>query len=108
MVRHIRKGGVMGILTDVRAPEGARTTFMGQPAATSTVISDLAIKYGALLVPIYGVRQPNGLDFKVEVHKPIALTDSLTMTQQINDDLEGMVRRHPEQWFWVHKRWKLN
>jgi len=108
MVRHIRKGGVMGILTDVHAPEGARTMFMGKPAATSTVISELAIKNNALLVPVYGVRQPNGLDFKVEVHKPIELSDALTMTQQINDDLEGMVRRHPEQWFWVHKRWKIN
>lgn len=108
MVRHIRKGGVMGILTDVHAPEGARTTFMGKPAATSTVISDLAIKNNALLVPIYGVRQPDGISFKVEVHKPIELSDSLTMTQQINDDLEGMVRRHPEQWFWVHKRWKID
>lgn len=108
MVRHIRKGGVMGILTDVHAPEGARTMFMGKPAATSTVISDLAIKNNALLVPIYGVRQPDGITFKVDVHKPIDLSDSLTMTQQINDDLERMVRRHPEQWFWVHKRWKLD
>ena len=108
MVRHIRKGGVMGILTDVHAPEGARTLFMGKPAATSTVISELAIKNDALLVPIYGVRQPNGLDFKVEVHKPIDLADPLTMTQSINDDLEEMVRRHPEQWFWVHRRWKLS
>ena len=108
MVRHIRKGGVMGILTDVHTHDGARTMFMGKPAATSTVISELAIKNNALLVPIYGVRQPNGLDFKVEVHKPIALSDPLTMTQQINDDLEEMVRRHPEQWFWVHRRWKID
>ncbi len=108
MVRHIRKGGVMGILTDVHSPEGARTMFMGKPAATSTVIAELAIKNNALLVPVYGVRQPNGLDFKVEVHKPIDLSDPLTMTQQINDDLEEMVRRHPEQWFWVHRRWKIS
>lgn len=108
MVRHIRKGGVMGILTDVHAPEGARTLFMGKPAATSTIIADLAIKNNALMVPIYGVRQPNGIDFKVEVHEPIELSDAATMTQQINDDLETMVRRHPEQWFWVHKRWKIS
>jgi Kdo2-lipid IVA lauroyltransferase/acyltransferase len=108
MVRHIRKGGAVGILTDVHAPEGARTQFMGKPAATSTIISELAIKNDALMVPIYGVRQPNGLDFKVEVHAPIELSDATTMTQQINDDLEAMVRRHPEQWFWVHKRWKIS
>ncbi|MEF9606081.1 lauroyl acyltransferase, partial [Paracoccus sp. PXZ] len=55
---------------------------------------------------IAGVRQPDGLSFRVEVGEPVPHSDAATMMQALNDDLERLVRAHMEQWFWVHRRWK--
>ena len=66
----------------------------------------MALKYNALIIPFYGTRQDNGLDFKVELEAPIPATDPETMTQVINDNLQARVEETPEQWFWVHRRWK--
>ena len=67
---------------------------------------ELAIRYDALIVPVAGIRQPDGLSFKVEVGAPIPHSDPASMMQALNDDLELLVRAHMEQWFWVHRRWK--
>jgi len=106
LVRHLRAGGILGILSDVHAHGGRELRFFGKPAVTSVITAELALKFDAPLIPCYGVRQPNGLDFHVELHAPIEHTDPETMTQAVNDDLEAMVRAHMGQWFWIHRRWK--
>ncbi|HBS49742.1 MAG TPA: lauroyl acyltransferase [Rhodobacteraceae bacterium] len=106
MVRHLRGGGLLAVVADLHVNHGAPLRFFGQTAHTSLVMAELALKYDALMVPVYGVRQPDGLNFEVEVHAPIPPSDPETMMQQLNDDLEVMVRRHMEQWFWIHRRWK--
>ena len=73
---------------------------------TSTVTAELALKYGAEIIPFYAIRQPNGLDFRIELHAPIPHSDPMQMTQAMNDDLEEMIRTHMDQWFWIHRRWK--
>ena len=66
----------------------------------------MALKYDAPLVPVYGLRQPDGLSFRVIVEAPVPPGDPMAMTQALNDSLAALVRRHPEQWFWIHRRWK--
>ena len=107
MVRHIRGGGVLGILTDLHAPGGARTTFFGKPVKTSPVTAELALKFGAALIPVYAVRQPDGLSFEIVLQEEVPAGDPAEMTQIVNDRLEALVRAHPEQWFWIHRRWKI-
>lgn len=106
LVKHLKGGGIVGILNDLHAHGGAELRFFGKPAVTSLVMAELALKYDALVLPIYAIRQPNGLDFEVQVHEPIPHTDAETMTQAVNDGLEALVRQHMGQWFWVHRRWK--
>lgn len=106
LVRHLRAGGVLGILTDLHAQGGAKLKFFGKRAITSTVTAELSLKYNAVLIPIYAIRQPNGLDFEITVHAPIEPSDPVTMTQEVNDGLEKLVRAHMDQWFWIHRRWK--
>lgn len=106
MVRHLKDGGIIAIAADLHVHGGRELTFFGQPAVSSVVSAELALKYDALLIPIYVVRQPNGLDFEIEMHAPIAHSDPETMTQAVHDDLEALVRRHMDQWFWIHRRWK--
>jgi len=106
MVRHLKDGGIIAIVADLHAHGGKELQFFGQPAVTSIVTAELALKYDAVLIPAYGVRQPNGLDFEVVLNTPIPHSDPETMMQAVNDDLEEMVRQHPDQWFWIHRRWK--
>lgn len=106
MVTHLRNGGLLMLLVDQYMHRGALLTFFGQPAKAALSAAQMALKYDALLVPIYAVRQADGLSFKIEVEAPIAFTDAETMTQALNDSLEAKVRAHPEQWLWTHRRWK--
>jgi len=106
MVRSLKKGGIIAIVSDLHAHGGEELTFFGKPAVTSVLNAELAMKYKAVLIPCYAVRQPNGIDFEIVLHEPVEHTDPKTMTQFTNDDLEAMVRQHMGQWFWIHRRWK--
>lgn len=106
LVRYLKGGGIAAIVGDLHVQEGKELRFFGQPAMTSTVPAELALKQKALLVPVYAIRQPNGLDFEILMQDPIEHSDPVTMTQQINDGLEELVREHMDQWFWIHRRWK--
>ena len=77
-----------------------------EPLGASTVPAELALKYKAVLIPVYGIRQDNGLDFEVELSAEIPHSDPVTMTKSICADLEAVIRKHMGQWFWIHRRWK--
>lgn len=106
MVRHLKRGGIIAIVSDLHAHGGEELNFFGQPAVTSVLNAELALRYDAVVIPVYSVRQPNGLDFEVVMNAPIPHSDPMTMTQALNDDLETLVRDHMNQWFWIHRRWK--
>lgn len=106
MVRHLRRGGMLGIVMDQHMSHGLPLRFFGKEAMTATSAADMALKYDALLIPIYGIRQPDGLSFAIHVDPPIARGTPAEMTQALNDSLEAQVRAHMAQWFWIHRRWK--
>ncbi|MCX7286644.1 MAG: lysophospholipid acyltransferase family protein [Rhodobacterales bacterium] len=106
MVRHLRSGGMLGMLVDQYMRHGEELTFFGRPALTALSAADLALKYDALLVPTYAVRRKDGLSFEIIVEPPIPHGSPEAMTQGLNDSLEALVRKHVEQWFWIHRRWK--
>lgn len=106
MLRHLKSGGMLGILPDQRMGAGVKLMFFGQEALTALSAAEMALKYGALLIPTYAIRQPDGLDFQIVVDAPIPPGSPEAMTQALNDNLERLVRRHPDQWFWIHRRWK--
>lgn len=105
-VKVLREGGQGAMLIDQYFADGTRLDFLGKPAPTALSAGEMALKYDALLVPIYAERQANGLDFDVTVEAPIPHSDARKMTQALNDSLSARVRARPEQWFWVHRRWK--
>lgn len=106
MVRHLRSGGIIGLLIDQRMRHGAPLTFFGHTAWTALSAAELAVKYDALIVPAYGVRQPDGLNFEVVVEPPVPHGEPAAMTQALNDSLEAQVRTRMDQWMWFHDRWK--
>ena len=88
------------------AADGAPLTFFGRPARTHLTPAELALRHGAPLIPVHAIRQPDGLTFRVRIGAPVAPAPAEAMMQALNDDLEALIRTHPEQWFWVHRRWK--
>ena len=66
----------------------------------------MALKYDAELIPTYAIRQSDGLGFRIIVDAPIARDTPEAMTQALNNNLEALIRRYPDQWFWIHRRWK--
>ncbi|RBO52674.1 lauroyl acyltransferase [Rhodovulum sp. BSW8] len=106
-VRHLRNGGMLVLLTDQHARRGTELRFMGQPALTALSAAELALRYGADLIPFYATRRADGLNFDVEIEAPVQPSTPREMMQALNDSLEARVRRHPDQWFWIHRRWKV-
>ena len=106
LIRHLRGGGLLVILSDLYVHGAPELRFFGRPAPTALTAAELALRHDALLVPFYGVRRPGGLSFDLQVHAPVPHEDPAAMMQAVNDDLEAMVRAHMDQWFWIHRRWK--
>ena len=105
-VKHLKNGGVLAILTDLNAHDGVPLMFFGKPALSPLATAEMALKFNALLVPVWGIRDENGIDFRIQVEDPVPHTNAVTMTQEVNDRLEIQVRERMDQWFWIHRRWK--
>ena len=106
MVRHLRSGGMLGMLVDQHMGHGEPLTFFGQNALTALSAAELALRYDAALIPTYAIRNPDGLSFEIVVEAPIPPGTPEAMTQALNDSLETLVRQHIDQWLWIHRRWK--
>jgi len=107
----LRRGKSIFILVDQKTYEGVPAPFFGREAMTTSAPASLALKMGALLVPVSSLRL-KGAHFHVTIHPPIAFTpsgnadlDVLELTAKINAKVEEIVRQHPEQWLWTHHRW---
>ncbi len=107
-VRHLKAGGQLVLLFDQHVMYAPILDFMGEPARTALSAAELAIRYDALLIPFYGIRQADGLSFETVLEAPIPHSDPSTMTQALNNSLAARVRETPEQWFWVHRRWRAD
>jgi KDO2-lipid IV(A) lauroyltransferase len=111
-LRVLRSGGVVGILIDqrVRPSQGIEVPFMGHDAITSPLLARLAQKTGAPVVPLFGHMEPNGR-YRVTFHPPLwpgdaQDADAGELTRRYLEVVEDQIRPHPEQWLWMHRRWK--
>lgn len=106
MLRFLRNGGMLGLVIDQHMRHGSPLTFFGKTALTALSAAEMALRYDALVVPIYGIRRPDGLGFDIVTEAPIPHGDPAEMTQALNDSLEARVRANMDQWLWIHRRWK--
>ena len=115
VLRSLKKKGVTAFLVDhnTKRKEAIFTDFLGETAAVNSGPAFLALRGKAVVVPAFLVRNEEG-GYKFIVEKPL-ITEDLEGTreekiQQITrfytDAVERVVRQYPEQWFWMHKRWK--
>lgn len=104
--KHLRGGGMATLLFDVANAGGVNLPFLGHPARTALSAAELALRFNAVMIPYFAIRQEDGLSFEVVVEDPIPHTTAEEMMAQATQRLEAHVAIHPAQWFWVHRRWK--
>ena len=104
--RYLKSGGMGTLLFDVNQDRGHPIPFMGRLARTSLSAAEIALKFDAEVIPYFGKRKADGLSFEVHLETPIKHSDPVTMTAEMSQRLERRVTEAPEQWFWVHRRWK--
>ena len=114
ILRVLKEGGVVGILLDqnVSWQEGVFVKFFGEWACTNEGLALLAMKTGAAVLPGFGIRQPDGR-YRLVLEPEINLIrtgnkehDVQANTELFTGVIERYVREYPEQWLWLHQRWK--
>ena len=112
VIDYMKKKHSIALMVDQRLGESDRYPFFNKPAHTTTLPAQLALRFNCNIIPIYLKRDENNF-FKMEVLKPIEINktdnpenDKKTITIKINQVIENMILRNPEQWIWTHGRWK--
>ena len=110
LLRHIRKGGAAMILCDQRFNGAPMLPFFGHPAKTALAPAEIAHEYGAALLPVRGIRRGRSSRFDVTFDAPLIPesgdTAALDTMREVNLRLESWIRETPEQYFWLHNRWR--
>ncbi len=110
-VKYLRSGGTLWYAPDqdMRSKDSVFVPFFGVPAATITATHHLARLSGAAVIPFFHRRLPDGAGYALRLGAPlenVPSADALADTAQVNSCIEQMVRESPEQYLWVHKRFK--
>ncbi len=113
IISAIKKGEWVIVLADQKITDGIAVDFFNHPAITSTSLAKITIKYQIPLILGYILRKDEKFSFSLNLKNSIN-TNNLTntpqnikkLTLQINKSLENIIKKNPEQWFWVHNRWK--
>jgi KDO2-lipid IV(A) lauroyltransferase len=101
---------MVGVLLDQNSSraEGVFVPFFGVPASTSKGLAVISLRTGAPVVPVF-IRRIGGGRHRVEFDAPVPRPDDgdvLSYTAAFNRAIESGIRRAPEQWFWMHERWR--
>ncbi len=111
----LRHGGTVGILADLNTPatDGVFVDFFGVPACMTDAVARIALRTGAPVVPGYIYWDEAQCRYRLRFEPEVVLVrsgdeerDVIANTQRFARILEEIIRRQPEQWLWVHKRWK--
>ncbi len=115
VIEILRQGNILGVLPDVNAhpKEGVFVPFFDVPACTTSGVAMLALRTNALIVPMFCVWDEQKKRYRVGYGKIIEPVRTGNRHQDINEttalytaEIEKFIRANPEQWLWMHKRWK--
>jgi KDO2-lipid IV(A) lauroyltransferase len=114
VLKLLKAGETVGFLLDqnVAINQGVFVNFFSRPACTHKTLALLALKTGAVVLPAFTFRE-EGNGHRIIVEPPVLLEetgdterDLVVNTQKFTSLIESYVRRYPDQWLWVHRRWK--
>tara|TARA_B110000881_G_scaffold211538_1_gene220143 strand:- start:1183 stop:2058 length:876 start_codon:yes stop_codon:yes gene_type:complete len=111
-INFIKNNYSIALMIDQRVSEGKKLPFFEHMALTTTLPSQLAVKFNLDIVPIYINRKDND-NFEMEIYDPIKIvnkenaeTTKLDFSIKLNKIIEQMISKDPGQWIWTHNRWK--
>ncbi|CAO6131961.1 HtrB Lauroyl/myristoyl acyltransferase [Candidatus Pelagibacterales bacterium] len=112
LIKHISNNNPLAIMVDQRLSSSIRVPFFDQPATTTITPAQLAIKYDALLVPVF-LKRLEKTNFEFFIEEPLITNqtndydkDIFNITQIMNIKIEEFIKRDPAHWLWSHDRWK--
>jgi len=115
MVKVLRTGETLGLLLDLNTldDEAIFVDFFGIPASTNFMVAKLALRTQAPIIPIFAPWEEERKKFVLRIQQPVSIESSgneeeavLRLTAKLSLVVEEYVRRYPDQWLWIHKRWK--
>jgi Kdo2-lipid IVA lauroyltransferase/acyltransferase len=115
ILKVLAEGGTVGILSDhnTALEEGVFVNFFGIPASTTSGLARIALRTDAAVVPGFLFWDDSLRKYRLRFEPPVELlrsgdeeVDVRENTQRFTSVIEDYVRAHPDQWLWVHKRWK--
>lgn len=107
-IDYLKDKSCIALMIDQRVSEGEKINFFNKPALTTTLPSQLSLKYNLNIIPVYIEREKND-NFLIEFYKPINpnnYRNKRELSLKLNKVLEKMVEKNPSQWIWTHDRWK--
>lgn len=113
MIKLLKNHGNLGILTDQKTGN-FKAEFFGRKCYTTKSVATLFLKFNPVIIPIFAKRIDK-MKFEIIVEKFPEIPSNLSkneaelfITQACNDIFENIVRSAPEQWFWMHNRWRMD
>ncbi len=113
ILRGLKKGELVGILLDQKTnvKSGVFVDFFNRKACTNKGLALIALRTQTPVVPLFLLREKDGFRVEIGPEVPVIRTgdkekDIRINTRQYNRVIEDVIRRYPDQWFWVHRRWK--
>ncbi|MBX9603481.1 MAG: lysophospholipid acyltransferase family protein [Bryobacteraceae bacterium] len=109
ILKSLREGRTVGILADQNTvpEEGCFVDFFGVKASANTAFARMAAKTGAAVVPAYALWEEKERKWVLRYYPEIPISgDAAADTQRLHSFLEGEIRKYPDQWLWIHRRWK--
>ena len=111
----MKRGETVGVLmdTNMTPPQGAFVDFFGTPACTAVGVARVAMRTGAAVVPAFTIWDEKLGKYRLHIEPAIPTVctgddeaDAIANTQNYTAAIERAVRNDPDQWLWVHRRWK--
>jgi KDO2-lipid IV(A) lauroyltransferase len=109
ILKALARNETVGILMDQNASlaEGVFVDFFGRKACVHQGFVKLAARSGAAVIPSFALWSEEEQSFVVKYYPPLEMTgDAAADTQTVHTKLEEIIREYPDQWLWIHRRWK--
>ena len=107
-INYINTNHSIALMIDQRVSEGDKIDFFNHSALTTTLPAQLSIKFNLEIVPVFIKRTKNNdfvLEFQNKIN-PRNFSSKIDLSKKLNEVLEKMVVKNPDQWIWTHNRWK--
>lgn len=109
VLRALHQNEAVGVLIDQNTSlqEGVFVDFFGTPACANAAFAKIAARTGAAVIPGFAVWSEDEGKYVLKFHPPVEISgDAAEDTRRIHTLLESVIREHPGQWLWIHRRWK--